>query len=44
MTEFHQDNQEQENNKDAFIISLNSDSLPEASLALRGLAFLLDYI
>ena len=44
MAKFHQDSQEQEDNKKAFIISLNSDSLPEPSLAFRGLAFLLDYI
>ena len=44
MAKFHQDRQEQEDNKKAFIISLNSDSLPEPSIAFRGLAFLLDYI
>ena len=44
MAKFHQDSQEQEDNKKAFIISLNSDSLPEPSIAFRGLAFLLDYI
>ena len=44
MAKFHQDRQEQEDNKKAFIISLNSDSLPEPSIASRGLAFLLDYI
>ena len=44
MPEFDQDSQEQEDNKKAFVISLNSESLPEPSIAFRGLAFLLDYI
>ena len=44
MPEFDQDSQEKEDNKKAFVISLNSDSLPEPSIAFRGLAFLLDYI
>ena len=44
MPEFNQDSQEQEDNKKAFVISLNSESLPEPSIAFRGLAFLLDYI
>ena len=44
MPEFDQDSQEQGDNKKAFVISLNSESLPEPSIAFRGLAFLLDYI
>ena len=44
MPEFDQNSQEQEDNKKALIISLNSDSVPEPSIAFRGLAFLLDYI
>ena len=44
MAKFHQDHQEQEDNKKAFIISLDSDSLPEPSIVFRGLAFFLDYI
>ena len=44
MPEFDQDSQEKEDNKKAFVISLNSESLPEPSIAFRGLAFLLDYI
>ena len=44
MPEFDQDSQEKEDNKKAFVISLNPDSLPEPSIAFRGLAFLLDYI
>ena len=44
MPEFDQDSQEQEDNKKALVINLNSDSIPEASIAFRGLAFLLDYI
>ena len=44
MPEFDQDSQEKEDNKKAFVISLNSDSIPEPSIAFRGLAFLLDYI
>jgi len=44
MPELDQDSQEKEDNKKAFVISLNSESLPEPSIAFRGLAFLLDYI
>ena len=44
MSEFDQDSQEKKDNKKAFVISLNSDSIPEPSIAFRGLAFLLDYI
>ena len=44
MPELNQDSSDQEDNKKAFIISLNSDTLPEPSMAFRGLAFLLDYI
>lgn len=44
MSELNQDSSDQEDNKKAFIISLNSDTLPEPSMAFRGLAFLLDYI
>ncbi len=44
MPELNQDSQEKVDNKKAFVISLNSDSLPEPSIAFRGLAFLLDYI
>ena len=44
MPEFDKDSQEKEDNKKAFVISLNSDSIPEPSIAFRGLAFILDYI
>ena len=44
MPEFDQDSQEKEDNKKAFVISLNPDSIPEPSIAFRGLAFFLDYI
>jgi uncharacterized RDD family membrane protein YckC len=44
MSELNQDSSDQEDNKKAFIISLNSDNLPEPSMAFRGLAFLFDYI
>ena len=44
MPEFDKDSQEKEDNKKAFVISLDSDSIPEPSIAFRGLAFILDYI
>jgi len=44
MPELDQDSHNKEDNKKAFIISLDSDNLPEPSIAFRGLAFLLDYI
>ena len=44
MPEFNKDSQEKEDNKKAFVISLDSDSIPEPSIAFRGLAFILDYI
>ena len=44
MPEFNKDSQEKEDNKKAFVISLDSDSMPEPSIAFRGLAFILDYI
>lgn len=44
MPEFNQDSHNKEDNKKSFIISLESDNLPEPSIAFRGLAFLLDYI
>jgi len=44
MPEFNKDSQEKEDNKKAFVISLESDSIPEPSIAFRGLAFILDYI
>ena len=44
MSEFDQDSQEKEDNKKSFVISLDSDSIPEPSIAFRGLAFILDYI
>ena len=44
MPELDQDSHNKGDNKKAFIISLDSDNLPEPSIAFRGLAFLLDYI
>lgn len=44
MSELDQNSHNKEENKKAFIISLDSDNLPEPSIAFRGLAFLLDYI
>ena len=44
MPELDQNSLNKEENKKAFIISLDSDNLPEPSIAFRGLAFLLDYI
>ena len=44
MPEFNKDSQEKEDNKKAFVINLDSDSIPEPSIAFRGLAFILDYI
>lgn len=44
MPELHHNSHDKEDNKKAFIISLDSDKLPEPSIAFRGLAFILDYI
>ncbi|MAI43189.1 MAG: hypothetical protein CBD67_001225 [Opitutales bacterium TMED207] len=44
MPELDQDSHNKGDNKKAFIINLDSDNLPEPSIAFRGLAFLLDYI
>ena len=44
MSELDQNSHNKEENKKAFIISLDSDNLPEPSIVFRGLAFLLDYI
>jgi uncharacterized RDD family membrane protein YckC len=44
MSEFNQENPDPIDNKKAFVISLNSDNLPEPSITYRSLAFLLDYI
>ena len=44
MPEFNQNSQGKEDNNKAKVISFDSDSIPEPSIAFRGLAFLLDYI
>ena len=43
MPESDQDIHNNGDDKKAFIISLNSDNLPEPSIAFRGIAFLLDF-
>ena len=44
MQELDQDSHNKGDDKEAFIIGLDSDELPEPSIAFRGLAFILDYI
>jgi uncharacterized RDD family membrane protein YckC len=44
MSEFNQESSDPIDNKRAYLISLNSNNLPEAPVAYRSLAFLLDYI